>query len=179
MASILEYLKHLFATTPVDVSIVCPVVDGQQDPQGFIAQSYVNTAWSLTFWLSLLAVLGLVFACYHLTRMTTGPGFSRRWTIFLPITAVTTALVALIVLKSMRFMAAELTCDTAPDPFKVGLPANVVWMRVFAGMIWGALAFVVFSVIFTKTLGRVRWNTGFFHNRGTPLPRFLPTGRNR
>jgi hypothetical protein len=139
----------------------------------------VSTAWSLTFWLSLVAVIVLVFACYHLTRMTTGPGFSRRWMLFLPASGVACAVVAFAVLRSMTYKAAEMSCDTQPDPFAVLLPADHLWMRVFAGFIWGILAFGVFSLLFTKTLGRVSWNTGFFHNRGTPLPRFLPTGRNR
>lgn len=180
MSGLWEYVKHLWATTPVDVGIACPAIGGEPSGnQGFIAPAYLTAAWSLTFWLSLAIVVLLVVWCYNGTRMTTGPGFSRRWLVFVPLGALGAALVAFVVLSSMPFYVVAGSCDTNPEAFAVSLPSKFVWMRVFAGAIWGFVVFVMMSIVLTKTLGRASWNNGFFQNRGTPLPRFMPTGRNR
>jgi hypothetical protein len=57
----------------------------------------------------------------------------------------------------------------------VDIPASLLMDRMFAGLVWGALAFLLLSLLATRVLGLSRLAGGFFHYRGCPWPRWNPT----
>ena len=67
------------------------------------------------------------------------------------------------------------SCTTRPAAYRVELPASLLTDRMFAGLLWGMLAFTLLSLVGTQLLGRSRLAGGFFHYRGCPVPRWNPT----
>ena len=179
METVWQFLQHLWAPTPINVAISCPIIDGQPvDPQGFVDVITLATAWNIVSSLSVGLVLVGVVACYNMTQMTLGAGFTRRWLFFALATSAICAGVAYATLHSYPFYSAADSCDTNPQPFRVNLPTQYLIARTIAGLIWGMLAFLTISILFTKSVGRFPWGGGFFHNRGTPVPRFPLFGSN-
>ena len=64
------------------------------------------------------------------------------------------------------------SCVTNPNPFPVTLPWSEILERGASGAVWSLLAFVVLSLLLTRTIGWLPQGGGFFHNRGCPWPRW-------
>jgi hypothetical protein len=111
---------------------------------------------------------------YFATTGSLSPRFVKRWWIFLAIAAVACFATAAIVLRGYPTHAMLGSCTTNPTGFAKNLPWDRVWLRAVAGLVWGALAFGLLSIVLTRTVGRWHGAKGLFHFRGCPLPRFLP-----
>lgn len=176
----LDYLLHFWATPPASLELTCPPPpDGQTaSPLGFYDDVSVRAAYSMASLESAVLVLLLILACYMWTRQAGGPRFARRWWVFLAVAIVGTGVVTWLSLTYAPVTALAGSCETNPDAFRVALPAGRVIERALAGLVWGALAFVLGSLIMTRSIGRFPgyWN-GFFHNRGTPWPRIFSFGK--
>jgi hypothetical protein len=144
------------------------------DPIGFFAPESVHTAFSWVGFASIGVVILLVSAAYLATSGSLSPRFVRRWWGLLALAALLCFVIAAGVLFLYPTHAMADSCHTNPTEFLATLPSSIVWKRAFAGLIWGALAFFLFSVALTRSLGRWPWSAGFFHHRGCPVPRFLP-----
>jgi uncharacterized membrane protein len=177
---VVQYLLHLWAVPPTRLSLACPAPPAGQtaNPVGYFDDVSVHAAFQLTAAYSIVAVLLVIGICYMATNRSTGPSFDRRWLLFLGISALVCGLGAFGLLSTAHTTAMAQSCETNPEAFAVALPLGLVIARSVAGLLWGALAFVLGSVALTRTAGRapMMWN-GFFHNRGTPWPRLTPFGK--
>lgn len=156
-----------------DLALLCPPspTGVQPDPEGLFDPAVLGNAYRFTNFVMLGVVLGTVLVCYLLTRTTLGPAFKLRWTVLGAI-AVALAAASSLVLRLMNTVAMVESCANNPDAFPVAIPWEIVRGRAMHGAIWGLLAFAVFSLILTQTVGRWPWGRGFFHNRGWPASAF-------
>jgi hypothetical protein len=168
------FLLHLWANPPTDLALMCPAPPPGDPipPPGFFDPATVSAAYGAAGWASLGAVILLVLCCYLLTRSSLGPGFVKRWWIFLAIAGVVGFLVPLGVLRFWGTRALAGSCVTNPNPFAATLPWSEILDRSVAGLVWAPLAFLIFSLLFTRTAGWLPQSGGFFHNRGCPWPRW-------
>jgi fumarate reductase subunit C len=172
-----DLFLHLWAAPPTQLSLTCPAgAPGQTtNPTGNFDERTVQAAYSIVATESFVVVLLLVVACYGVTRMSSGPRFTRRWLGFWCASVVLVAAVVGLQLHLAPGTTAEVnSCESNPAAFPVPLPMATVMLRTLAGGAWAAFAFPLLSVVLTQTFGR--WATlgnGFFHNRGTPWPRLL------
>ena len=165
-----------WAPPPGDLNVACPppppgevaVPFGAFDPQS------VAAAYAAAGSVNIVTVLLLVFACYLLASGSTSPRFSRRWSVFLGLSVAISSLATLLVLRLWPAHALAGTCQTNPAPFAQTLPWDAIILRSIAGLYWGALLFLLFSLLLTRLAGRWPSAGGFFHYRGTPWPRFAP-----
>lgn len=173
-----KWLLHLGTIGDYNsVSFTCPpAASGSGGPTiGFYDGASVASAYDVLAAISVLTVLLIVLLTYLGTSKTLGPRFVFRWYWGLVLSAVGCAIVAYATLSVMPTHALADTCPTNPNPFPLRLPASLIMARAVAGIAWGALAYVLFSVVLTATIGRfASVKNGFFHNRGCPLPRFVP-----
>jgi hypothetical protein len=170
-----EFLRYLAGIPPGDVSLLCPPPPPGQtaNPSGYFDGASVGAAFTAAGVASAAVALLLVFACYLLTSTSLGPWFVKRWWIFAAITTVLAAVATAVTLLAWPTHAMAGTCETYPLPFAVTLPFGIVMMRALGGLFWGFAAFVVFSLVLTRTAGYMPMSrNGFFHNRGCPLPRW-------
>lgn len=168
---------HLWAGPPTDITLACPPpAEGQSgNPTGFYDTATVSAAFNHVAIASVAIVLALVLVCYLLTQSTTGAGFVKRWWGSLAGAAVFCAVAAFGILSFAPTTARAGSCETNPAPFPIALPPGLITDRALAGLAWGALAFLLMSVLSTLVLGRIASKrNGFFHNRGVPVPRFTP-----
>lgn len=173
MNRVFDAVTHFWGGWPGNVIIPCPVVEGMPaDPSGYIELADLSSAWNLIFVMSLVLVICLVIVCYLKTRYTTGTTFGRRWLWFLASAALGSAAVRVIILFVFPFVSMRGSCATAPSPFSVSLPTGLIINSTVWGLVWGALFFVVFSLLGTQMVGRASNNGGFYHNRAIPFPRF-------
>lgn len=173
-----NYLVHLWAPAPASLSLNCPPPpDGQTpDPLGFYDWMTVNAAFNSAATVSAVIVILAVVICYAFTANTLGPRFVRRWWIMLGLTALTTFGAVWLILQRSATTALAGSCETSPDAFAAALPFGIILSRSLAGMVWAMLATIVLSLLLTATIGRIAHvRNGFFHNRGWPWPRILPT----
>jgi hypothetical protein len=173
-----KYLVHLWATPPSSLSLNCPPPpDGQTpDPLGFYDFDSVTAAFNAAAVVSAAIVVLAVVICYWFTSATLGPRFVRRWWIALATAALLTPVSVWVVLRRAPTTALAGSCETSPDAFSVILPFGTMLSRSLAGMLWAILAVVLLSSLLTATIGRIpHVRNGFFHNRGWPWPRILPT----
>ena len=117
----------------------------------------------------------LVILCYQWRRGSLGPVFVKRWWMFLFTSVLAGATAVYGTLRYWPTTALANSCQSDPRAFPVPLPGDFVADQTLAAAILGILLYVVISLFLTGTLGRVpRLGNGFFHNRGCPMPRFLP-----
>lgn len=174
-----EYLLHLWAAPPADVELTCPppAPGDPPDLNGFFDPVPVATAYQWAAAATGLLVLAAVLACYLTDRRSLSRAFVRRWWVSLAIASVIGALVPLLMLYfAVPQHALAGTCDTNPLPFAATYPLGLALGRSLAGLVWGALAFAVFSFLLTRAAGWHPAAGGFFHNRGCPWPRINPFG---
>jgi cytochrome bd-type quinol oxidase subunit 2 len=145
---------------------------------GTFDDTTVRAAFDSAAGWSAAAVVVVILVCYIATRKSSGPRFDRRW-LFSGIVAV--VLCGIASYASLHFAnttAMAQSCGSDPNAFPWPLPGSVVSNRTVAGLLWGALAFIVGSIVFTAAFG---WypsmKNGFYHNRGTPWPRMLTGGK--
>jgi hypothetical protein len=172
-----NYFLHFGVEPMGNLNLVCPApAPGQAvSPPGLYDPATVAAAFDHVAFASIVAVLLCVGLCYQLTRASLGPRFVKQWWLWLFVSAVVCGIVALILLKTAPTTAYPQSCSTNPTAFAVALPDSLVWIRTFVGLGWGAIAFIVASLILTRTLGYFpSARNGFFHNRGCPWPRVTP-----
>lgn len=169
-----DFLLHLWAGPPEDLTIVCPAPPpgDPTPPPGYLDPATVSAAYGATGWATVLIVVSLVLVCYLLSRTSLGPGFVKRWWVFLLLSAVGGFLAAISILSSWPTRALPGSCVTDPNPFTVGLPWSEIITRGVAGSAWAVLVFILLSLLLTRTLGWLPQSGGFFHNRGCPWPRW-------
>jgi len=170
------FLIHLWAV-PRDIALTCPPPPAGQasDPSGFYDPTTVSSAFSAAAIASFISVLVMLIVIYQFTRVSLGPRFVWRWWIGLFATALLCGAVTALILHAAPTTALAGSCETSPDAFSIRLPNDVILDRSLAGVVWGLLAFTLFSLVTTATVGRVPASkNGFFHNRGCPWPRFVP-----
>ncbi len=127
-----------------------------------------GAAWALSIAL-------VVLVCYNWTKATMSPRFVIRWWIFMAVGALVGAAVTATVLNLWPTTADANTCQSDPRAFPAPLPSDFIMGQGFAGALYGALLFVLLSILFTQLLGRfAHRRNGFFQNRGCPIPRALP-----
>jgi len=159
------------------LALTCPPPPAGQPaaPLGFYDGSSVAAAFNMLAFLSVIAVLVIVMSIYLGTRRTLGPRFVFRWYKGIAAAAIVCALLALIALALAPTHALANSCETDPNPFLIRLPGAIITSRAVVGLAWGAIAYVVFSLVLVATAGRFpSVKNGFFHNRGCPWPRFIP-----
>ena len=169
-----NYILHFGVEPTGNLSLICPdPAPGQAvAPPGLYDPNGVSAAFGHVAIASSITVLLCVILCYQMTRAALGPRFVKQWWMWLIASAVACTLVAFVVLTIAHTTAYPGSCSTNPLPFDAPLPQNVVLLRTAVGFAWGMVAFVIFSLIMTRTVGRVpSTGNGFFHNRGCPLPR--------
>jgi hypothetical protein len=172
----LQYLLHLWAVPPQAEPLVCPPA-----PEGVVANATgsfnyasVSAAYATTAAVSVFLVILVLSVCYLATRLSTGPRFDRRFLFSWVITTVLCGVIPFLVLTFAPTTAEAGTCQSNPSAFPATLPMGVIISRGMAGLVWGALAFLIFSVLATKIFGNFpSLKNGFYHNRGTPWPRFM------
>lgn len=173
-----QFLLHLGTIGDYDnVTLTCPPPAAGQAaaPLGFYDGTSVANAYNLLGGLSVLAVLLVVTIIYMGTRTSLGPRFVGRWYKGAIAAAIICALLAYITLSFAPTHALADSCETNPTPFPLRLPGSLIIARTLAGLVWGALAYLLFSLILTLTAGKfASGKNGFFHNRGCPWPRFVP-----
>jgi hypothetical protein len=172
-----QVLMHLWEPPPADLTLVCPAPAAGQpvDPQGFYDATQIIAAFDWAAVASAIVVVVTVIVCYQLARGSLGGRFVRRWWISLVASGALCLGVVWGILATWPTVALANSCATNPDAFPVSLPGDVIWSRAFVGLVWGALAFIVASLIATFFLGRfAHAKNGFFHHRGCPWPRFQP-----
>ena len=170
------FLIDLWAV-PHDIPLACPPPPAGQpsDPSGFYDLTTVSSAFSAAGLASFVSVLIMLIVIYQFTRVSLGPRFVWRWWIGLIVTALLCGVVTALILQAAPTTALAGSCETSPDAFLIRLPTDVILDRSLAGAVWGLVAFTLFSLVATATLGRVpATRNGFFHNRGCPWPRFVP-----
>lgn len=159
-----------------NVSFTCPPdPSGGAATLGFYDGVSVASAYDILAAASIAAVLVIVLAIYMGTDKALGPRFIKRWYKGLAIAAVVCGILGYAVLSIAPTHAFGGTCPSNPAPFPLRLPASLIVWRTLAGILWGAVAYFVFSIVLTATAGRfASLKNGFFHNRGCPLPRLVP-----
>jgi hypothetical protein len=170
-----EFFRTFFSWNPGDIRLVCPAAaPGQSaNPYGFFDPGSVAAAFRAATIASITVALLAVLVCYLATSTSLGPQFVRRWWIFGAATAVLAAVITAVTLLAWPTHAMAGTCETNPFPFALDLPMNVALLRGIGGLFWGFLAFVLFSLLLTRTAGYAPMAAnGFFHNRGCPAPRW-------
>jgi hypothetical protein len=171
-----NYFLHLWSPPPETLQLTCPAPPpgAAPDPVGFFDPASVQAAYSLAGYVSVGLVVLLVLATYFLTTGSLSPRFVKRWWIFLSAAAVACFAAAFVILRGYPTHAMLGSCTTNPTAFAEQLPMDLVWLRSLAGLVWGALAFGLLSIVLTRTVGRWHGARGLFHFRGCPVPRFLP-----
>lgn len=169
-----NFLLHLWAPPPANLQLACPAPPPGMDPDpvGFFAPESIEAAFSWAGTASAVFVLVLVTVTYLAVSGALSPRFVKRWWVFLGAAALGSFVIAVIALRVTPTYAMAGSCSTNPTAFLEPLPWGLIWNRAFAGLLWGALAFVVLSLVLTRTLGRWPQGRGFFHFRGCPVPRF-------
>jgi len=172
-----NWLLHLWAPPPTGAVVDCPapLPGDPRDPGGLYNLAELNSLWARIGIVSVVAVLVLLLACYLLPRASLSPRFVMRWWLTLAASAVLCALIPLALGLTADMHARAGSCSTRPAAFPVDLPASLLMDRMFAGLVWGALAFLLLSLLATQVLGLSRLAGGFFHYRGCPWPRWNPT----
>lgn len=173
-----KYFIHLWAPPPASLPLNCPPPpDGQiPDPLGFFDYMTVSAAFNTAATVSAAIAIAAVVICYAMTSTTLGPRFVRRWWITLGLTALVTFGAVWLILQRAPTTALAGSCELSPDAFAATLPLGVILSRSLAGLVWSMLAVFLLSSVLTLTLGRIAHaRNGFFHNRGWPWPRILPT----
>ena len=173
----MNWLLHLWAHAPLGATVPCPAPrEGEPpDPAGLYDALAMAALWNRMAIISALAVLVLVLGCYLLPRTSLGPRFVRNWWFSLGGAALACFLIPLALGLTTEMPVRAGSCSTRPAAFLVDLPTGLLMDRMFAGLVWGVLAFLVLSLLGTQLLGRSRLAGGFFHYRGCPLPRWNPT----
>jgi hypothetical protein len=173
----MNWLLHLWAHAPLGAVVPCPAPrEGEPaDPGGLYDALQLSALWNRIALVSLLAVLLLVLGCYLLPRASLSPRFVRTWWLGLSGAALAGFLIPLALGLTTQVNVRAGSCSTRPAAYPVDVPLNLVTDRMFAGLVWGVLAFVVLSLVGTQLLGRSRLAGGFFHYRGCPVPRWNPT----
>lgn len=173
-----KWLLHLGTIGDYNsISFTCPPSGsgGAGPTLGFYDGASVASAYDVLALASVIAVLVIVLVTYLGTSKTLGPRFVFRWYWGGAVAAIGCAVLAYTLLSIMPTHAAAGTCPSNLNPFLLRLPASLIMTRAVAGFVWGLLAYVLFSVILTATIGRfAAVRNGFFHNRGCPFPRFVP-----
>jgi hypothetical protein len=171
-----RYLLHLWAFPPVDARLVCPAPrQGEAaDPFGLYNQAEVLGIWRNIAAASVVGVLVLLLLLYLLPRASLSARFVRGWYLTLGAATVYCFLVPLAVGKLTTLSARPDSCTTRPAAFPVHLTVDLLVPRMWAGAVWGFLAFILLSLIFTRVLARGPVAGGFFHYRGCPWPRWNP-----
>lgn len=172
-----NYILHFGVEPTGNLNLICPdPAPGQAaSAPGLYDPASVSAAFSHVALWSVVAVALFVVLCYQMTRASLGPRFVKQWWLWLAGSSVACAVVAFAVLATAHTTAYPNSCSTNPLPFDAPLPDNLVMLRVVVGLAWGAVAFIVVSLLLTRTLGWVpSAKNGFFHNRGCPLPRVTP-----
>lgn len=178
--NVLDYLVHLWAVPPVGLQLPCPAAAAGQTTNlfGSFDDNSVRAAFATAGAWSAIVVAAMIFGCYFLTRKSSGPGFDKRWVVFGLFASALCFVVAYGALHFAHTTAMAQSCESNPSAFAWPLPAGVVMSRAIAGLVWGALAFFVLSIVMTAVAG---WypsmRNGFYHNRGTPWPRLLTGGK--
>jgi hypothetical protein len=173
----MNWLLHLWAQAPLGIRVKCPApLPGEPaDPGGTYDPLQLGALWNSIAITSLIVVLALVLGCYLLPRASLGPRFVRAWWLGLAGSAAACFLIPLAVGLTTEIRMYAGSCTTRPAAYPVELSASLLTDRMFAGLLWGMLAFAVLSLAGTQLLGRSRLAGGFFHNRGCPWPRWNPT----
>ncbi|HEX2206061.1 MAG TPA: hypothetical protein VHG93_00145 [Longimicrobium sp.] len=173
----MNWLLHLWAHAPLGATVPCPAPrEGEPpDPGGLYDAVQLASLWNRIAIISAIAVLVLVVVCYLLPRASLSPRFVRNWWLTLAGSMVACFLIPLALGLTADLNARAGSCSTRPAAFPVDVPVGLMMDRMFAGLVWGALAFIVLSLIGTQLLGRSRLAGGFFHYRGCPVPRWNPT----
>jgi hypothetical protein len=162
---------------PDQLQLSCPpAATGQTtNPNGSFDLATVSAAVHASAAALGLALLLLVFWCYSWSRGSLGPKFVRRWWTFTLSSLVVGAAVVWVVLSYWPTTALPNECQSDPTAFRAPLPSDFVMGQTLSAAFFGLLFFMILSVLFTQTIGRIpRLKNGFFHNRGCPVPRFLP-----
>lgn len=171
-----NYLLHLWSPPPTSLNFACPPapagIEGA-NARGFFDPATIDPGYSAIGYLSVALVIALVLLCYLWTATSTGPRFTRRWGLFLLLTGIV-CFAATFLLRLWPTMTLADTCLAGQAPFRLPLPWSVILDRALAGFVWGLLVFVLLSLVLTRSLGRLPWSKGFFHNRGCPWPRLNP-----
>ena len=176
----LAYLAHLWAVPPVDLELTCPAAASGQstNPTGHFDNASVLAAFNSAALWSVIAIVVIILLCYMVGRQSSGPRFDKRWLLSGVAAIIVCGVVSYATLHFAHTTAAANSCESNPNAFAVALPGGVVLNRTFAGLAWGAIAFVAGSALFAALFG---WypslNNGFYHNRGTPWPRLLSGGK--
>jgi hypothetical protein len=164
-------------SAPADLTLVCPAAAAGQNtnPFGTYDPASVASAVAATTAIWAVLIVALAVACYQSKRMSLGPSFVKRWWLFLAASAAIGALAGFAVLTLWPTIALAASCQSDPSAFQISLPGSFVSGRTVSAGLYGALLFIVLSVLLTQTVGRIAkpWN-GFFHNRGCPWPRIVP-----
>jgi hypothetical protein len=170
------YLLNLWALPPVDAHLDCPAPRAGElpDPFGLYNAAQVTGVWRTVGIASLAATVVLLLACYLLPRASLSPRFVRSWYGWLAATMAFCFAVPFVVSRLTPVAARPGSCTTRPSAFLTHLPFDVVFPRMLAGLVWGLLAFTLFSLIATRLLARGPVAGGFFHYRGCPWPRWNP-----
>jgi hypothetical protein len=172
-----NWLLHLWAHPPTGAIVPCPapLPGDPPDPGGLYDIVELGAVWTRIGIVSVVAVLALLLACYLLPRASLGPRFVMRWWLMLAAAGIVCFLVPLALGLTADVHARAGSCSTRPAAFPVDLPVSLLMDRMFAGLVWGLLAFVLLSLFATRVLGLSRHAGGFFHYRGCPVPRWNPT----
>jgi hypothetical protein len=172
-----NWLLHLWASPPTGTILPCPAPRAGEapDPGGLYDVAELGDLWTRMGIVSAVTVVVLLLFCYLLPRASLSPRFVMRWWLTLAAAAVLCFLVPLALGLTAEVHARAGSCSTRPAAFPVELPVSLLMDRMFAGLLWGALAFLVLSLFATKVLGLSRHAGGFFHHRGCPVPRWNPT----
>ena len=173
----MNWLLHLWAHTPLGTIVPCPppIPPDPVDPGGLYDPVQLAALWNRIAIVSVLVVLALVLGCYLLPRASLGPRFVRGWWLGLAGAALAGFLIPLALGLTTQVNVRAGSCSTRPAAYPVDVPLGLLTDRMFAGIVWGMLAFVVLSLAGTQLLGRSRLAGGFFHYRGCPVPRWNPT----
>lgn len=171
-----EFLLHLWAGPPVDAIIPCPApIPGEPiDPGGLYDAAELTAVWGYMAAASAAAVLLALLVCYLAAGGSLRRSFVLRWYGTLAGVIAACALLPLLIGKVIDVQSRGGSCTTRVATFAVDIPLDLLWQRMFAGALWGGIAFVLLSLVFTQLLGRTPAAGGFFHHRGCPWPRFNP-----
>jgi len=172
----LLWLLHLWAQPPIGASLPCPPprADQTADPGGLYNAAEIAARWQMMAAVSIAVVVALLLGCYLLPRASLNRGFVVRWWIMLAVSAVLCLLVPLAVGMYSPVHARAGSCSTRPAAYLVDIPFDLLLPRMFAGLVWGLLAFAIASLLATSLLGKWSGAGGFFHYRGCPWPRWNP-----
>ncbi len=173
-----RYLLHLWALPPIDAHYErCPAPRAGEapDPFGLYNATEVLGVWRTIAIASIVATLVIVLLCYLLPRASLSARFVRMWYACLAGTALLCFAIPFVVGKLTTVHVRAGSCTTRMAAFPVPhLPFDLLFERMLAGLVWGVLAFVLLSVIFTRLLARGPVAGGFYHYRGCPWPRWNP-----